>query len=703
MPKAAIAEVDFGRGSGWISGLISGLIRVFLDRFNLRQKLMLLVAPLLLMMLVLTAQETWRLARDNSELKRSVEVTQLAIINSQLVHELQKERGLTAGYLASAGQNFSSKLIAQRVLTDDAIAQRVRVVDRIRASLGENAGDNIGVDAAGRLVQQSQVVSLVDRTEFRQRVDQHGVGVSEAIGFYSSLNQALLATNLAYARQSSQPVLLRHFIAYDRLLQAKELAGIERALLSSSLSKQQFSVTDFQQFLTLVSGQKTQLKGFEQLLLAGEGRSFNQMVASRDFTAVVEFRQLVMKQHASGELVANPSDWFGLASERINRLKQLENQFAETMLVQIETLHSEGREALQFILISRLLVVVLAFLIARGISVKIRGQVNHLVTTMKAVSEDQDLGLRASLVGEDEMAQIAGHYNQVLDNFAQTISQINGSSEAMAMTSTQIATAVSHAETSMHEQQAETAEFSTAIQQTSANIEVVTDRMQHVAEVTDLAYQAAEEGLEHMDDAVSSIEAISDEVNSIEALITELYRGSENIVGVLDVIKSVSEQTNLLALNAAIEAARAGEHGRGFAVVSEEVRALAYRTQDSASEIEQMLSEFQRNASSANEIVSASNRTANYAVEQTRSLSTTLRDIEVSIGTIRDMNRDVAGASAEQAVACKQIADNVVHFSNNAEVTTTATREIIVASRQQSENVARLKQLARKFDSGTAA
>ena len=683
MPKATIA------------GVSSGLIRAFLDRFNLRQKLILLAAPLMLLMLVVTVQEAWRLAQKNNELDRSLQVTQLAITSSQLVHELQKERGLTAGYLASGGQSFGAKLRAQRLQTETALTQRQLVIEQLLGSQSEALAN----DPVGRLLQQYQSVGLEAREPFRRQVDNQVIDVDKVIAFYSAINQRLLAMNLAYARESNHPVLLRHFFAYDRLLQAKEQAGIERALLSSSLSGKQFSAAEFQQFVTLVSGQKTQLADFEKLLLDDDQASFRALAAGSDFKAVAEFRRLVFSEHASGKLQANAGNWFRLASRRIDQLKLLEDRFADSMLAEMKILQNQGRQALQFVLFSRLLVVVLAFLIAKGISAKIRGQVSHLITTMTAVSQGHDLGQRATLSGEDEMAQIGSHYNQVLDNFAETIGQIHGSSQAMAITATQIATAVSHAETSMHEQQDETAELSEAIQQTSANIEVVTDRMHHVAEVTDLAYQAAEEGLEHMDDAVVAIESVSQEVNSIEALITELHRGSESIVGVLDVIKAVSEQTNLLALNAAIEAARAGEHGRGFAVVSEEVRALAFRTQESATEIEGMLSEFQHNANSANEIVSASNRTVNYAVEQTRSLSTTLRDIEVSIATIRDMNRDVADASAEQAVACKQVADNVVHFSNNAEVTTQATGEIVAASRQQSDNVARLEQLARKFES----
>ena len=323
MPKAAIAEVGFGRGTG----LASGVIRVFLDRFNLRQKLMLLVAPLLLMMLVLTAQQSWQLAQDNREVARSVEGTQLAIMNSQLVHQLQRERGLTAGYLASGGQAFGSKLQTQRLRTESTLKQHSQLIRQLMGS--EN--DGLAADSVVGQLQKPLARGLLERAALVNRIDQQATGVDEVIAFYTRLNQTLLAANLAYARQSNQPVLLRHLIAYDRLLQAKELAGIERALLSSSLSKKKFSAAEFQKFLTLVSGQETQLTGFEQLLLDDEQAGLKQLMMSSDFKAVTKFRQLVVEQHDSGELQVTPNHWFRLATARIDRLKLIEEQFANAI------------------------------------------------------------------------------------------------------------------------------------------------------------------------------------------------------------------------------------------------------------------------------------------------------------------------------------------------------------------------------------
>ncbi len=335
--------------------------------------------------------------------------------------------------------------------------------------------------------------------------------------------------------------------------------------------------------------------------------------------------------------------------------------------------------------------VVTGLLLMWKFAASIDQHITDLQEVMAAVAVQGNLNLRATRHSEDELGQLAEQFNRMMDRLAQAAKEIGSDIQAVELVAQQIAGAASAADQNVQHQLEQAGQLGIAVEQTSASVAEEAQTVKLAADAADTAFESAANGMGRMQETAASIESLSSEVTRISQIIHELHRNSTEINSVLDVIKDVSEQTNLLALNAAIEAARAGEHGRGFAVVADEVRSLAHRTGESASEIEIMLDGFQKEAADANEVVSASGAKASHAVDQVSQIVETFQQIETELSTIRDINYKVVAATDEQAAGCQAITDNATQITDSASATVSGTSEILVASRQQSENVAGLR------------
>ena len=318
-------------------------------------------------------------------------------------------------------------------------------------------------------------------------------------------------------------------------------------------------------------------------------------------------------------------------------------------------------------------------------------QLANIQQVMRSIVEQDNLQLRTTPYSTDQIGQVASEFNQVLDGLSQIARAIDNDAEALETVAQQLSSEATTTEQSVQFQLEQAGQLGLAVEQTGESVADEARTVQRAASAADLAFESAASGVERMQETVKSIDSLSSEVNRISVIINELHRNSSEIHSVLEVIKDVSEQTNLLALNAAIEAARAGEHGRGFAVVADEVRLLAHRTGESATEIETMLDGFQKEAAQANDVVSSSEKEASHAVEQVRQIVETFQQIETELSTIRDINYQVVAATDEQAVGCQSIAENTTRITESANAAASGANSMLSASRQQSEQVTQLR------------
>ncbi len=232
-----------------------------------------------------------------------------------------------------------------------------------------------------------------------------------------------------------------------------------------------------------------------------------------------------------------------------------------------------------------------------------------------------------------------------------------------------------------------------SITEMAHTVSEVASNAANAADATQSADTSAQEGLAVMNSALAAIADVATEVSSIASDINKLESDTTSVGAVLDVIKGIAEQTNLLALNAAIEAARAGEQGRGFAVVADEVRALAQRTQESTEEIQHIIETVQNGAAAATVAMQSGNQKTEQAVRLAEQAGDYIKAISESVGQIRDMNNQIAAASEEQSVAAEEISRNVVNMSELAESAKDSagnTRNVTQSLEQTSRDLAQI-------------
>jgi len=293
-----------------------------------------------------------------------------------------------------------------------------------------------------------------------------------------------------------------------------------------------------------------------------------------------------------------------------------------------------------------------------------------LALKLHAISSgDGDLSARIDIKGKTEFAWVAGSFNNFVKKIAKTIAQISEISEQLADASEKLSEIAQKTEQDVQRQQTETSQVSEAMEQMEATVHNVSNNAVKASGAADSANNETEEGNKIVGSAVASINSLATEVENTASVIRELESDTDSIGEVLAVIQGIAEQTNLLALNAAIEAARAGEQGRGFAVVADEVRTLASRTQNSTEEIRQTIERLQNRAKSAAQVMERGQSQATESVDKAASAGDALNRINQKIQLISDMNTQISLASSQQASVTEEIKQSIHSISDVSEQT----------------------------------
>lgn len=336
-----------------------------------------------------------------------------------------------------------------------------------------------------------------------------------------------------------------------------------------------------------------------------------------------------------------------------------------------------GFNVIVIYLIAGILILAILFFISRSITMPI----SLLRRAMIEIETESDLGHRVNIAGNDEIAEIAHLFNKMLAKFSNVVKQIGDSSQKLRTSSEQMATISDQTTGAIKDQQSQTEQIAAAMTEMAATAQEVGKNAANSSSATEQVFDETTKGHKLVSETVRAVGKLSERIGETSGVVQHLEAGTQDISKVLDVIKSIAEQTNLLALNAAIEAARAGEHGRGFAVVADEVRTLAGRTQDSTQEINDIIETLLQSASKAVEAFNLCNDETQSLVEKATLSGQSLETISQAVEQIKGMGGDIAGAAGEQSVRADTINQSVISIAAMSDQTAKGASKAMTTTR----------------------
>lgn len=300
--------------------------------------------------------------------------------------------------------------------------------------------------------------------------------------------------------------------------------------------------------------------------------------------------------------------------------------------------------------------------------------------------------LKREEIGNDELGQLADSSIAMQDNLRVLIEDILSQVEQLSAAVEEVSAVSEQSSQGMQQQQNEITMVATAMNQMKATVAEVAGNTEDASSSAALANTEAKQGCLEIQQSITSIQKVSNEIVNAGNLVEQLEKESANINMVVDVIRDIADQTNLLALNAAIEAARAGEQGRGFAVVADEVRTLAGRTQDSTGEIITIIESLQKSANEAKNATTESCEMINQCAEQSQLTGDKIQYIEQTIAQIADMNLQIASACSEQDSVTEELSRNIENINQSS-------TEVAVGANQTAQSSIELSKLAANLHS----
>jgi methyl-accepting chemotaxis protein len=657
----------------------------FLLNLSIRYKLLALtLIPMLLALIVI-----FNLLSKNYQVFANMQQAQeLAVLNtvaSKLIHELQKESGFSIGYLSAKGKKFGTDLTNQIINTDKKSSDYQNVASKFNASVSSQ--------------QLTSLISSINQKfemlgNIRIGVNEQNIPSNDIVQYYIKLNRSLLAISRLIATYIDDPKIKRQMNAYLYLLKNKELAGIERAVLTQAFTAKTPTVKVYNHFVSLLAEQKIYMTLFLDVSNEEQEKLLHDTLEGDAVKEVERIRNNVLKHKK--RLRINPNYWFANASTRIEKLKILENIMAYKLTESIAKAKNIAYLKLLQLAIIAIIAIVFSLVISIYLLRQIGGQIRALSKAMIKVQQHSDLTSTAEVKSEDELGMLANNFNQMVTHLGNLTGNVRNASEQLSQTVEEIQHVIATVDNEVSRGLSQADQVVVAVNELDATVQEVASNCSATADKSKYAHDAVIQGELLVNQANESIDKLSNEINKSKAIIELVADDSNEIGSILDVINGLAQQTNLLALNAAIEAARAGEQGRGFAVVADEVRSLAHKTSESTSRIQEMIEQLQSRSQQGVQAMLISQECAHATVEGFSGLSEQLKNITFQSSELSDMNLQNAAATEEQSATVDEVNRNIAniqqsyHATNeNASQLNKAAENLNSVARQLMDDVSR--------------
>ena len=438
---------------------------------------------------------------------------------------------------------------------------------------------------------------------------------------------------------------------------------------------------------------------YEALISSEQERTaYGQFVAARDrYMAQQEVvTNLVTSGRRQAAEDAVSSKLNGYADDMVAKLAELtrlNQQGASAAAGKTSDVYGDSvKMVLALAIASVIATIVLALMLTRSIV----GPISQALQVARTIASG-DLSQRVQVEGSDEPAELLKALAAMRDSLSDTIEGISNASSQLASASEELNAVTEDSARGLRQQNNELEQAATAVNEMTAAVEEVARNAASTSDASRETDEHSRNGQDQVRQTVSSINALTNDLTETAENVESLAAEVNSITQMLDVIRAVAEQTNLLALNAAIEAARAGEQGRGFAVVADEVRALAHRTQQSTTEIEQMIGSVQKGAGNAVQAMQGSTSMAATTLRLAQAAGEALEGVTRAVSSINERNLVIASASGEQVQVAREVDRNLVNIRDLSTQSAAGAEQTNSASQELSRLAVQLRDLVARF------
>jgi methyl-accepting chemotaxis protein len=508
------------------------------------------------------------------------------------------------------------------------------------------------------------------------------------ISFY---NVEEAKTNLTQAQSVDFPLLQISQDVLVKLDKVKEVLGNAATMGEADLLDEAKNIAaELSSQLTLAAKidknlaaeLNTQTRKFDQYFQRAFRLSQSMVDGTADFSAI-------------GQQSQEMSEKLELLQISLTEFKKRRSQAFEEAFINVESrLNSTNKIGVAVAVIT----ITILMLVALPVANIVRKNLGEVIESMRSIAQENgDLTVRLSTTSEDEIGELVLWFNNFIEKLQNVIKDIVETAGPLAKSAKRIEKLSGSASNTAEQQKSLVYESKLSVEQMSAVVSEISSNAAEAASATQSANLESDKGKEVVENAVTSIKALHENIGSSSEMVNQLQNDTNKVNVVLEVIRAIAEQTNLLALNAAIEAARAGEQGRGFAVVADEVRSLASRTQDSTQEINQILGQLQNAAENAVAGMQASINEVETSVTNTIAAGDSLLSIKDTVDTITRMNEQIATATEQQQQTSATMVENVVQINEKAEEASIGSNDLNDVSVQLANLASELELITQQF------